>query len=223
MSDNVQNAIIDRATLVTRRTTQAYYLLEVLNMKLPLICTISDDFEQTIRNALLNEHYRLVMIDAAAFEPSAIVEGLAGFGEVIPRRVVTVILNVQSGADWPAEVIPRGVRGVFTTEDNLHTIQRGLDAVLAGDVWVPRRLLLEAALGGKWARPIEPRPQDGLKPLTSREREILSLVCTGASNDEVASHLNISGHTVKTHLYNIYRKIEVPNRMQAILWGAKNL
>ncbi len=59
--------------------------------------------------------------------------------------------------------------------------------------------------------------------LTSRQTEILALVSVGATNDEIADKLYLSPHTVKTHLYNIFKKINVPNRLQAALWAAKNL
>ena len=61
------------------------------------------------------------------------------------------------------------------------------------------------------------------KVLTPREIEILSVLASGVKNEEIASKLYISPHTVKTHLYAIYRKINVSNRLQAVLWASENL
>ena len=59
--------------------------------------------------------------------------------------------------------------------------------------------------------------------LSRREMEILGMVAVGGKNMEIAHKLFISPHTVKTHLYNIYKKIHVGDRHQAVLWAAKNL
>ena len=59
--------------------------------------------------------------------------------------------------------------------------------------------------------------------LTRREIEILTKAASGATNTEIANELYISSHTVKSHLYNIYKKIEVSNRIEAALWAAENL
>ena len=48
--------------------------------------------------------------------------------------------------------------------------------------------------------------------LTSREREITSVVSVGSSNKEIAHHLNRSEETVKIHLHNIFRKLRLSNR-----------
>lgn len=53
--------------------------------------------------------------------------------------------------------------------------------------------------------------------LTAREREILGLIATGKTNPQIAEQLIIGAGTVKTHTLNIYRKLEVANRTQAIV------
>ncbi|MCP1365881.1 LuxR C-terminal-related transcriptional regulator, partial [Halomonas sp. BBD48] len=59
--------------------------------------------------------------------------------------------------------------------------------------------------------------------LTHREQEIISLLGSGASNTEIADKLFVSEHTVKSHLYNTFRKIKVHNRIQAMNWARQNL
>ena len=52
--------------------------------------------------------------------------------------------------------------------------------------------------------------------LTRREREVTELICQGKSNKDIAEILFLSESTVKTHIYNIFRKLEVKNRIEAI-------
>lgn len=59
------------------------------------------------------------------------------------------------------------------------------------------------------------RAEDKLN-LTNREREVLLLVCKGLSNEEIAKRLIVTTHTVKKHLANVYLKLGVIRRAQAI-------
>ena len=54
------------------------------------------------------------------------------------------------------------------------------------------------------------------QPLTEREREVLALVATGATNREIAAQLHLSPHTVKDYTRNVFRKLEVRNRAEAV-------
>ncbi len=56
-----------------------------------------------------------------------------------------------------------------------------------------------------------------ISPLTQREKEILTLVAKGSSNSQIAQKLFVREVTVKTHLNSIYRKLNVDNRVQAVL------
>jgi DNA-binding NarL/FixJ family response regulator len=58
--------------------------------------------------------------------------------------------------------------------------------------------------------------------LTPREIEVLRCVAEGATNPEISERLNISPHTVKSHVIHIFNKINVSHRAQAAVWAAKN-
>lgn len=53
--------------------------------------------------------------------------------------------------------------------------------------------------------------------LTERESKVIYLLAHGKKNDEIGKELNISAHTVKAHLESIYEKLEVGNRVQAVI------
>ena len=59
------------------------------------------------------------------------------------------------------------------------------------------------------------RPPPG-RLLTEREREVLELIASGATNREIAGTLFLSPHTVKEHTSSLYRKLEVRNRAEAV-------
>lgn len=55
--------------------------------------------------------------------------------------------------------------------------------------------------------------------LTDRENQILDMICDGATNYDIARVLFISEHTVRTHVYNLFKKIKVKSRTQAASWA----
>jgi DNA-binding NarL/FixJ family response regulator len=70
-----------------------------------------------------------------------------------------------------------------------------------------------------WANPTEARE---VSDLTRREREILQLVAEGHSNAKLAKMLWVTEQTVKFHLSNVYRKLDVSNRTEAARWAQVN-
>ena len=99
-------------------------------------------------------------------------------------------------------------------------LAKGVPAILNGELWFSRKDLMKCILDSNSDNQLA---MELKASLTTREREILILIASGINNSQIAENLNISRNTVKTHLYNIYNKIKVPNRLQAALWAAKNL
>ncbi|MFC4049505.1 response regulator [Actinomadura syzygii] len=77
---------------------------------------------------------------------------------------------------------------------------------------VTRRLIGEFA-----GRVQAPRPGPRLRSLTAREREVMQLVATGLTNDEIAAHLVLSPATAKTHVSRIMSKLDVRDRAQLVI------
>ena len=129
------------------------------------------------------------------------------------------LMNLESGTGVEKQALAAGYRGFFYKTDPLELFLRGVSSVFSGEVWVSRAVLSQCLTGSI---------TDGLNggsntSLSPREIEVLALVATGASNEDVADMLSVSPNTVRTHLYSIFRKLNVPSRLQAALWAAKNL
>jgi DNA-binding NarL/FixJ family response regulator len=136
------------------------------------------------------------------------------------ENMLVAIYNVYAGWGIEEEALHLGIKGFFYKQDPLKLFIKGVNAILGNEVWVSREILLRSAMGVRRSRHLSVQEKTGL---SAREIEILLLVGSGAQNDEIAEKLFISPHTVKTHLYHIFKKIDVPNRLQAALWVAKNL
>jgi LuxR family transcriptional regulator of csgAB operon len=130
------------------------------------------------------------------------------------------LFNVSRDQGIEQSCVPEGIRGFFYEEDQLEIFLKGVQAVREGDWWIPREVMIKCIIEGTDEDVSSKR---GSEVLTHRQTEILAQVAVGASNDEIAENLNVSPHTVKTHLYNIFKKIKVTNRLQAALWAAKHL
>jgi two-component system response regulator DesR len=90
----------------------------------------------------------------------------------------------------------------------------GLDCV---DVSLPAREIVDA-VHAVLSRSEPPAPRLRLDcDLTPREREVLTEMCTGATNREIAQRLCLSRHTVKEHTQTLFRKLGARNRTQAVL------
>ncbi|MEA3348555.1 MAG: response regulator transcription factor [Pseudomonadota bacterium] len=132
-----------------------------------------------------------------------------------------VFYNVSEKIDVGDELISAGIWGLFYDNEPPKNLVYGIKAIQKGEIWLPRQLLSSCLLTLRRRENIdEPEEQD---LLSFREREVLQMITIGSTNDKIADDLCISPHTVRSHIYRIFRKIEVTNRQQAAAWAAKHI
>ncbi len=145
----------------------------------------------------------LMLLDAPHVERSAM-HALAASCE----GASIAMINADAGAAWDDFISYPAVKGVFFSDASEDHLVKGIQAIFDGEYWLPRRLLCAHLEHTRTSR----EPTD-VSPLTSvltrRELQTLKLLAAGNTTDHIAEMLNRSPHTVKTHIYNLFRKIHM--------------
>jgi DNA-binding NarL/FixJ family response regulator len=141
---------------------------------------------------------------------------LAASGRRDPtRRCKAICFNVYPQCNLEAKALKIGVKGILYNNQCLEHYPRAVKAVLKGELFFPRDILEKYIMADDSPPDL---PEGKRADITRRERQVLQLLASGLSNEDISKKLFISPHTVKTHLYNLYKKINVTNRYQATKW-----
>ena len=133
-------------------------------------------------------------------------------------KVKVLILTVHTEIEYLLKAVDIGVDGYILKDSESAELKRAIMTVLEGESYIQSSLI--PALNSRLiARDVD---KEKIDSLTKRELEVLVQVANGMFNKEIANTLNISERTVKNHLSNIFRKIEVSDRTQAAVFAIKN-
>jgi len=163
---------------------------------------------------------KLLLLDCLEKDMDSYLLELGSSSGNILYQYFVALFNVRPGLGIEEKPLKRGIRGLFYENDPLERYSKGIRAIFNGELWATRRVMTKTILENR-GKDIVSRKDPSL--LTPREIEILSMIAAGATNEQIANELFISRNTVRTHIYNIFKKISVPNRLQAALWAVKNL
>ncbi|MGB0662599.1 MAG: response regulator transcription factor [Pontibacterium sp.] len=156
----------------------------------------------------------LMLLDSQTLGWDGCIERLKTL-QALASKISVALVDVDDSQDvtdalkWPI------LKGVFVTSTDDQLLAQGLATLLKGDFWFSREH--SADLAAMRSTPaVEPDALSGT--LSRRELDVLRYAAEGLSNADIAKSLQLSPHTVKTHLYNLYRKLGVENRTQAVNW-----
>jgi DNA-binding NarL/FixJ family response regulator len=155
-----------------------------------------------------------LVMDAAVPEIDGI-EATRIIHERQPGVCIVLVANVADD-DLGLRALRAGAAGYLSKEVQPDVLPRVLRGAIEGEAAISRRLAMSLVESYRRA----PRWGSGFRPvrseLTDREWEVLDLLSSGAATDEIARTLVLSTETVRSHLKNLYRKLGVRSREQAV-------
>lgn len=122
-----------------------------------------------------------------------------------------LVLSAYGDVEYVFEMLKAGVDGYLLKDEEPGRIAEGIRAVAAGQTWLSAAVA-ESIVEGTLR---EGKPRQ----LSQREEEVLSLMAKGLGNEAIAEQLSISEGTVKNHVSNLYSKLGVGSRAEAVAWA----
>jgi DNA-binding NarL/FixJ family response regulator len=201
-------------------------------MALPLRVIIADDhvlFRQGLRSMLTNLHPDVSVVgevdrvseisraldrtpcDVLLLDLQMDRNALADI-ETFARRVRIVVVTATQDSAEAVAAIRAGARAVVFKRFAVETLMEAVRTVREGHVWLP------AALQGELKAQMSAPDRQGL---TAREREVVRLIALGFQNAEIARRLSITPVTVKTHINNVFHKLDVRDRVELTLYALR--
>jgi DNA-binding NarL/FixJ family response regulator len=135
------------------------------------------------------------------------------------KKVKVLILTIHNEVEYLVRAVEIGVDGYVLKDSDSSVLKKAIFSVYRGETFIQPELapLLKAKLDEK-----STAASNLDDALTKREIEVLKLLAEGLFNKEIAYMLAISEKTVKNHVSNIFKKINVSDRTQAAVYAIKN-
>ena len=132
--------------------------------------------------------------------------------------VKVLVLTVHNEVEYLLKAVDIGVDGYIMKDAESAELKKAINCIMQGETYIQPSLV--PALNSRLvSRDID---KEKINSLTKRELEVLIEVANGMFNKEIATSLNISERTVKNHISNIFKKIDVSDRTQAAVFAIKN-
>lgn len=127
-----------------------------------------------------------------------------------------ILLDTNCGREnIVTAILKKHVSGVLLGDSTSKLMLSAIETVAAGDIWIDKQTVKNLLYG------LNALGSEKSAQLTKREKNVVDLIAKGYRNKEIAQQLHISEPTVKTHLYRIFRKLNMKNRSELITFAIK--
>ena len=132
--------------------------------------------------------------------------------------IKVMMLTVHNEVEYLVKAVDIGADGYILKDSGSAELKKAIYIVMTGENYIQPSLI--PALNSRLVARDEDKEK--IESLTKRELEVLIQVANGMFNKEIATSLDISERTVKNHISNIFKKIDVADRTQAAVFAIKN-
>jgi DNA-binding NarL/FixJ family response regulator len=132
-----------------------------------------------------------------------------------------LMLTNHDRDDYVLPLLAAGISGYLLKDEIPDAIVQAIRAVAGGGTWFSQRIAGLIARS-TYTPTSEAEPSVGTPTLTPREWEILQHIAQGQSNSEIADQLSLSKATVQNYVSNIYAKLGIETRAEAMLYAMRN-
>ena len=179
-----------------------------------VICEVSDG------EACLNE-LSIIMPDVLLLDINMPKKnGIDVLIEIRKRKypVKVLMLTVHNEVDYLLKAVDLGVEGYMVKDSESVELKKAIKSLFRGGKYIQPSLV--PLMNNRLL--IRTLDKEKVASLTKREKEMLIYITKGMFNKEIAIELNISERTVKNHISNLFKKIDVNDRTQAAVFAIKN-
>ena len=166
---------------------------------------------------LLSVHPDILLLDINM----PVMNGIEVLQEIKKKSISVkiLVLTVHNEVEYLLKAVDIGVDGyIMKDAESSAELKKAINCIMQGETYIQPSLV--PALNNRLvSRDID---KEKINSLTKRELEVLIEVANGMFNKEIATSLNISERTVKNHISNIFKKIDVSDRTQAAVFAIKN-
>ena len=188
----------------------------LLSMQLGIEVVATASQPQELRQlGPLNQLPTTILIDLAAPDPAIAHQ----FKEIVPTSGLLFLVDKYDLTEMVA-LLQADAAGCLIRDATVADLVRGIIAAGRGEIvlppeWATKALVALARGEVGWERPSP-------NTLTDREQDVLRLLAQGMTNKDIAQSLFLSVRTIEAHLRNIYGKLSVASRTEAVLWAVQH-
>ncbi len=135
-------------------------------------------------------------------------------------KLKVLMLTIHNEVQYLMEAVDLGCNGYVLKDSDSDTLRKAIYAVYDNQTFIQPELI--SVLNSGLIKKEADMERNKTHGLTKREVEVLKLISEGLFNKEIADRLSISERTVKNHISNIFKKIDVSDRTQAAVFAIKN-